>query len=86
MKKIFVKAKPGAKEEKIEKIDEINFVIWVKAPPKGGKANRAIAKAIATYFNVAPSCVNLVSGFSSRQKVFEIAVEEAKNRPAEHRA
>ena len=70
--KIFVKARPLAKEEKIEKIDEINFIVWVKEPPKGGKANRAIIKALALYFNVAPSCVNLVSGFSSKQKVFEI--------------
>ncbi len=70
--KIFVKAKPLAKEKKIEKIDEINFVIWVKEPPKDGKANRAIAKALALYFNVAPSRVNLISGFSSKKKVFEV--------------
>ncbi len=72
MSKIFVKAKPFAKEEKITKIDEINFIVAVKEPPKDGKANRAIIKAIASYFNVAPSRVNLVSGFSSRNKVFEI--------------
>lgn len=70
--KIFVRAKPSAKEEKIEKIDEINFIVEVKEPPKKGKANRAIAKALATHFNVAPSRVNLISGFSSRQKVFEV--------------
>ncbi len=71
--KIFVKAKPSAKEEKIEKIDEINFIVSVKEPPKDGKANKAIIKAIAAYFNIAPSCVNLISGFSSKQKVFEIS-------------
>lgn len=70
--KIFVKAKPSAKEEKIEKIDEVNFIVAVKEPPKDGRANRAIVKAIAAHFNIASSCVNLVSGFSSRQKVFEI--------------
>lgn len=70
--KIFVKAKPGAKEESLEKIDEINFVVAVKEPPKDGKANRAIVKALADYFNVAPSRLRLVSGFSSKQKVFEI--------------
>ena len=70
--KIFVKAEPLAKEEKIEKIDEINFIVEVKEPPKKGKANRAIAKALALHFNVAPSRVNLISGFSSRQKVFEV--------------
>ena len=70
--KIFVKAKSGAKEESLEKIDEINFAVAVKEPPKDGKANRAIVKALADYFNVAPSRFRLVSGFSSKQKVFEI--------------
>ena len=73
--KIFVKAKPFAKEEKIEKISETNFVVWVKEPPIKGKANRAITKALASHFNVAPSQVNLISGFSSKQKVFEVLVE-----------
>lgn len=70
--KIFIKAKPSAKEEKIEKIDEINFIVEVKEPPQKGKANKAIAKVLALYFNVVPSRVNLISGFSSRQKVFEV--------------
>ena len=72
--KIFVKAKPSAKEEKIEKIDEINFIVSVKEPPKQGKANKAIIKALAVYFNISPSGVNLISGFSSKQKVFEIKI------------
>jgi len=70
--KIFVKAKPSAKEEFIRKIDGINFVVAVKEPPKKGKANAAIAKALAEYFKVAPSAIRLVSGFSAKQKVFEI--------------
>ena len=70
--KIFVKAKPGAREEAIEKISDTNFVIAVKEPPRGGKANRAITRALAEYFHAAPSAVRLVSGFSSRQKVFEV--------------
>ena len=72
--KIFVKAKPFAKEEKIEKISETNFVVWVKEPPIKGKANRAVVKALALHFNVAPSRVNLVSGSSSRQKIFEVLI------------
>ncbi|HXK32328.1 MAG TPA: DUF167 domain-containing protein [Candidatus Paceibacterota bacterium] len=70
--KIFVKAKPSSREEKIEKVDEINFIVSVKEPPKQGKANKAIIKALAEYFKIAPSCVSLISGFSSKQKVFEI--------------
>lgn len=70
--KIFVKAKPGAKEEKVERLDENNFTVSVKEPPVQGRANAAIAKALATYFGVASYQVKLVSGFASRQKVFEI--------------
>lgn len=70
--KIFVKAKPRAREAKIEKIDEQNYVVAVREAPVDGKANMAIAKALAEYFQVHFANVSLVSGFSSRQKVFEI--------------
>jgi uncharacterized protein len=70
--KIFVKARPSAREEKVEKISETNFIVWIKKPPVKGKANKAIIKALAEYFDIAPSGVVLVAGSSSRQKVFEI--------------
>ena len=70
--KIFVQAKPNAREEKIEKNDETHFIVAVREPPVNGLANAAIRKALAGYFKVAPSCVQLASGFSSRNKVFEI--------------
>lgn len=70
--RIFVKAKPNAKEEKVERIDSSHFVVAVKEPPKNGKANEAVAKALAAYFDVAPSRVQLASGFSAKQKIFEI--------------
>ncbi len=50
----------------------MRFVIAVKEPPKNGKANEAIAKALARHFGVARSRIRLASGFSSREKVFEI--------------
>lgn len=70
--KISVKAKPAAREEKIEKIDETSFVVSVKEPPVQGRANAAIARALAGYFGVSTYQVKLVSGFTSKQKIFEI--------------
>lgn len=70
--KIFVKAKPNAKEEKIEEIGDGHFAVCVKEPPVQGRANAAIIKALAEHFIVAPSRVRLISGFSARQKTFEI--------------
>lgn len=70
--KIFVQAKANAKLEKVEKIDETHFVVSVKKPPQDGKANIAIIKALAKFLGVPLSCVRLVSGASSKQKVFEV--------------
>jgi hypothetical protein len=70
--KIFVKAKPSSKKEFVEVIDESHFVIAVKAPPREGKANVAIAEALAAHFNVPFSRIRLLSGFSGREKIFEI--------------
>ena len=70
--KIFVKAKPNSREEKVEKIDEQNYVVSVKEPPEKGKANEAIRNALAVYFKTGSSCVRIISGYSSRNKVVEI--------------
>jgi len=70
--RIFVKAKPSSREEKVEKIDEQNYVVSVKEPPVKGKANEAIRNALAVYFKTASSRVKIVSGFSSRNKTIEI--------------
>lgn len=71
--KIFVKAKPGSYEERIEKIDDLHFVVSVKEPPVQGRANQAIVRALAEYFGVAILNVKITSGFTSRQKIFEIS-------------
>ena len=70
--KINVKAKPSSREEKVEKIDENNFVVSVKEPPEKGKANEAIRNALAVYFKTGSSCVKIISGYTSRNKIIEI--------------
>ena len=71
--KISVKAKPSSREEKVEKIDETNFVVSVKEPPEKGKANDAIRNALAVYFKTGTANVKIVSGHSSRNKIIEIS-------------
>ena len=71
--KIFVKAKPSAKEERIEKLDETHFVVAVKEPPKDGRANWAITRALAEYFEISAARVNIVGGQTSKQKIVEIS-------------
>lgn len=67
-----MQAKPSSREERVEKTDEAHFVVAVKEPPVEGRANAAIIRALAEHFGVATSCVRIVSGHTSRQKVVEI--------------
>jgi len=70
--KIIIKAKPGSHEDKIEKIDESNYVVYVKVPPIDGKANAAIVKLLADYFDISQSLIEIISGHMARVKVVEI--------------
>lgn len=96
VKRIFVKAKPGAKVANVKRLEEelfaaptgerppgrggvsprgtfdASFMVSVKEPAKEGRANRAIEKAIAEYFNIPPSRVRIVSGEASKEKVIEV--------------
>lgn len=79
--KIFVKVKPNAKEERVEKIDpphgragELHFRVAVKEPAREGRANWGVERAIGKYFGVSPSQVRIVSGHTSRTKVVEVVI------------
>ena len=72
MRKIFVKVKPNAYEEIVEKVDENHFNISVVEPPANGLANRGVVKVLAEYLKIAPSRIRIAKGFTSKQKVLEI--------------
>ena len=78
--RIFVTVKPNAKQEKIEKIDENHFIVWVKEPPIKGKANQAIIEALANFFNMPKSAIQIISGFTSKQKTVEIKCFKMENK------
>jgi len=71
--KIFVKVKPKAREEKVEKVDDVNFRVSVKQSPEKGKANQAVIRVLADYFDISQSKINIASGSTSRLKIIEIA-------------
>ena len=71
--RITVLVKAGRKEKKIEKLSDNSFSIWVKEKPQGGKANHAVREALAEYLNIPKSRVTLVSGKTSKTKLFDIS-------------
>jgi uncharacterized protein YggU (UPF0235/DUF167 family) len=82
--KIIVRAKPKSKIEMMERIGQptldfgdtkpkvVEYKVSVKESPVNGRANEAIKKVLAKYFDVAPSLVKLLSGAHIKRKVFEI--------------
>jgi len=70
--KIFVSVKPNSKTEKIEKVDATHFKVWVKEPPRGGKANKAVIGKMAAALDILKSALVIISGATSRRKVIEI--------------
>lgn len=70
--RISVKVKPRARHEGVTRLDDSHYAVSVNAPPADGKANEAVAEALAEFFGLSKSKVRLVSGQTSRQKVFDI--------------
>ena len=70
--KIKVKAVPNSKTEGVVKEGDA-FLVKVKEPPKQGRANRAVIKLLAEYFEVSQGSIVILTGFSSRNKVIEVS-------------
>ena len=77
-----MKVKAGSKENKVlepvqrllqthERLNDY-YTVFIKELPVEGRANDAVIKALAEYFNVSRSQVTLVSGAVSKIKVFDI--------------
>lgn len=82
--KIIVKVKTNAKRTTVERITQTTqsllgeqptfdtYKVSVSAPPVDGKANKAIIEALSGHFNVAPSCITITSGLTSKTKTITI--------------
>ena len=59
--------------QKNTKTELITYKVSVKEAPVSGQANEAIIKALAEYFDIAKTNITLISGQTSKQKLFEIS-------------
>ena len=69
--KIQVKVKPNSKSEEVNGEGD-NFIVKVKEQPKDGKANHAVIKLLAEYFNVPQSHIKIIGGFRGKNKIIEV--------------
>ena len=68
-----VRVKPAAKQDTLIRAFAGRLKMTVVAPPEKGKANDAVARVLAGALNLATSRVQVVSGFTSQDKVVLIA-------------
>ncbi|MGZ3690029.1 MAG: DUF167 domain-containing protein [Pseudobdellovibrio sp.] len=71
--KITVSVKPNSKMDKVEKINDTEYLVRVHAPPVDGKANERLIELLSKYFKRPKSCIELLSGTKSKKKIFEIS-------------
>ena len=71
---ISIIAHPNSKKPRIEKDLFGTLHVYVNQPPLEGKANKAVADALAGHFKISKSKVVLARGQKSKQKVFNIEI------------
>jgi hypothetical protein len=71
--KFSVSVKPNARETAVVQTGERALSVRVHAPPREGKANDEVIRAVAEFLGVPASRVTLVSGARGKRKVLDIA-------------
>lgn len=67
--KLHIKLHPNSSQEKVEKISEDKYEIWIKEKPIEGKANIELVKILKKYFK---KDVKIVNGLKSKNKIADI--------------
>jgi uncharacterized protein YggU (UPF0235/DUF167 family) len=63
---------PGARTERVDRVDATQLRVAVTEPPREGRANAAVVSAVARFLGVPSSRVRIVRGLASRRKVVEV--------------
>ena len=69
---IKIKVIPKAKLNKIEKISDTEYRLWVTASPDKGKANQAVIETLADELGVAKSKIEIITGLTNREKLIKV--------------
>ncbi len=70
---INVKVVAGAKQNKVEQIDNTNFKIYTTKKPQKGQANDAIIKSLAVFLHIPKSSLCIKKGLKTANKIIELS-------------
>ncbi|MCV7100153.1 DUF167 domain-containing protein [Mycobacterium palustre] len=70
---VVVRVKPGSRKGPLIEVGlDGELTVYVREPAVDGKANEAVTRLLAKHFQLPKSRVELVSGVTSRRKVFRL--------------
>lgn len=81
-----VRVSPRSSRSKLELSPDGSLRVWVTAAPTDGQANAAVCELVAKALGVAKSCISVVRGQASRDKVLGVeglSLDECLKRLAE---
>jgi len=70
--RLTLKVVPGSSRDQVVGRLGDAIKVRVSAPPEKGKANRAVASLLATFFDLDPAAVQIVAGGASSRKIVEL--------------
>ena len=73
MGQLRIKVKPSSNKNKIVKMDNGVFKIWLKSAPEKGKANKELQKYLKKITGIQ---VKITSGLTSENKTIEFNIEK----------
>jgi uncharacterized protein (TIGR00251 family) len=73
MSQIRIKVKPSSNKNKIVKMEDGVFKIWIKSAPEKGNANKELQRYLKKITGVP---INITSGLASKNKTIEFEIEE----------
>lgn len=72
MVSIKVKVHANSRQERLVRISDEEYEVWLSKPAIEGKANIQLISILAGYFNVPKSGISIVKGHKSNRKIVSI--------------
>jgi uncharacterized protein (TIGR00251 family) len=73
MHRLKIKIKPSSNKNKIVKMEDGTFKIWIKSAPEKGKANKELKKYLKKVTGIP---IKITSGLTSKNKTIQYGVKE----------
>ena len=69
---IFVKVKPNARKNEVQRVDSRHYVILTTSAPEKGKANEDVIVLLAKFLRIGKSKLQIIKGATSHNKIIKI--------------